>query len=511
MRKTQGPGSARITGFASSRTVEILGAVALTVVMLAFAGRQGFWYDEAYTAAVVQLPYGEFMDEIRANDQGFWLYYVAAKGWSLLFGTSEVGLRSLSIVAHVTATLVTWRILHARLGLRSALVGTTLILTSAMLVNLAFTARGYALLELGIVSLLALQLRVVERGSRAAWRWFVILLMAVPFINPVGGIAGGLALLVVTVIPAHRNRFRPFFAMLLVGLAWIVAIALTQSQPQTFSFTPASSIHRFIGMGAWTLGGSLLAVFVLVAFAVGAGKLVQILRSDVADEASPKPLAAASASLALIPLVLISAAFWLHPPAYARYFVVPAIGVALVSGFAVHGRNAGRGTTAATGLIVALGVAQLVGILVTQPTGHGDDWREAARVLETTVAPDEGLIAPSPHLLVPIKPNGQYSDEPGYVEIWPEPPWSSLAPSQKYLGRPFGPATDLPADLPGVVWVLEEPSESESNKSVSQALETRGFMRTRTVPFWPSLGEEGMQLARYERETQVTIDDSTTS
>ncbi|HTW11797.1 MAG TPA: glycosyltransferase family 39 protein, partial [Solirubrobacteraceae bacterium] len=67
-------------------------------------GHQGLWYDEAFTAMLVKLPFGRMLSTIPRTESTPPLYYCVVWVWSRIFGTGAVGLRTLSALAG-TATV----------------------------------------------------------------------------------------------------------------------------------------------------------------------------------------------------------------------------------------------------------------------------------------------------------------------------------------------------------------------------------------------------------------------
>ena len=57
---------------------------------------QSYWYDEAVTVGLVRMDLPGMLSAIYRHESTPPLYYVLAWGWCKLFGSGEVGLRSLS-------------------------------------------------------------------------------------------------------------------------------------------------------------------------------------------------------------------------------------------------------------------------------------------------------------------------------------------------------------------------------------------------------------------------------
>ncbi len=59
---------------------------------------QSLWLDEATSALVTRMSLADFFGKFMPGDFHPPLYYLALRAWGTLFGTSEIALRSLSIL-----------------------------------------------------------------------------------------------------------------------------------------------------------------------------------------------------------------------------------------------------------------------------------------------------------------------------------------------------------------------------------------------------------------------------
>ncbi len=112
-------------------------------------GLQSFWYDEAYTPVHVLRPsLGATLHGVMRTENSPPLWYIAAWGWSRVFGTGVVALRSLSALAGVATVWVAW-LLGVQVGRRrTAIVLTAIVACNPLLIWYAQEARVYALFAL---------------------------------------------------------------------------------------------------------------------------------------------------------------------------------------------------------------------------------------------------------------------------------------------------------------------------------------------------------------------------
>jgi len=135
----------------------ILGLVFRVVVI----NSQSFWYDEAYTASIIRNSYWDlWLGNVRDHGNPP-LYWILAKAWSELFGSSEVGLRSLSVFLGVCSIPALGILGRKLLSQKAGLIASGLLAVSPWAVALSNEARTYVLLMLlsVICTLLFVELR----------------------------------------------------------------------------------------------------------------------------------------------------------------------------------------------------------------------------------------------------------------------------------------------------------------------------------------------------------------
>ena len=144
--------------------------LAIIVVVVSAAGlrvfainSQSFWYDEAVSA---QLAKSSFADLLlgRAKDNGNPpLYLLCAKAWSDVFGRSEAGFRSFSVVCGALAVLLLALLGRQLLGPQVGLLAAGLLAVSPLQIELSNQARTYSLLQLVAVANTWFFVRWVQR------------------------------------------------------------------------------------------------------------------------------------------------------------------------------------------------------------------------------------------------------------------------------------------------------------------------------------------------------------
>ena len=159
---------------ARSRLFWIVAAITALAATLRLAtlGLQSYHHDEIVTAGrVLRGSLWHAVEKVGASESAPPLYYLLAWLWTQVFGTAEVGLRSLSAVAGIAVVPVAF-LLGAELnGRRTGIAAAALVAVNPMLVWYSQEARCYSLLVLltSIALLFFLRALRSESGRDLAW------------------------------------------------------------------------------------------------------------------------------------------------------------------------------------------------------------------------------------------------------------------------------------------------------------------------------------------------------
>ena len=141
---------------------------------------QSFWYDEAVTVGLVRMDFGDMLDRIPESESTPPLYYIVAWLWAKVFGTGEVGLRSLSALCGTAFVPVVYAIGAAPSASASAWWRPALAAVNPLLVWYSQEARTYALLLLlaGLSFLFFIRLLTGDPRRRTLVLWAVVSALA---------------------------------------------------------------------------------------------------------------------------------------------------------------------------------------------------------------------------------------------------------------------------------------------------------------------------------------------
>jgi hypothetical protein len=151
------------------RTGILLGAtvVGAALLRLATLDSQSFGDFETYTVVLQRMSFGSMVSEIPEFEGTPPLYYIVSWFWSQLFGTGEVGLRTLPAILSIATVPVTYAIGRTLVNARVGLIAAALMAVNPLAVWYAQEARAYALLMfLTALGLLFFVRLLRDTGSR---------------------------------------------------------------------------------------------------------------------------------------------------------------------------------------------------------------------------------------------------------------------------------------------------------------------------------------------------------
>ena len=122
-------------------------AIAAETRFLGLADRS-LWFDEAYSVSVTHGSFLQLVWSVRLFDTHPPLYYALLKGWTLLFGSGEIAVRSLSAVFGVLMVPLLYGFARRMADREVALAAAALLAGSAFAARAAQEARMYPLLGL---------------------------------------------------------------------------------------------------------------------------------------------------------------------------------------------------------------------------------------------------------------------------------------------------------------------------------------------------------------------------
>ncbi len=378
---------------------EIIGVGGLTgFVLFAAAWRLGIpslSNDEAATWAISGHSFSDLFHVLTASggDRGAGLYYAVMHLWIQVFGTGEVALRSLSVVAAGATVAPLYAVGRRLVGRRAASAAVLLFVTSPFYLAYARDARTYALAIFLVVVASWAFVRALESGTGRDWilyailasvsvyvHWFAALVVLAHYASLVSldprrvawrRVGMGAAVLAVLTCPIgilvlfESNN----------GIDWIAPLNVGELETLASTFT---------GTGARV--GQLVFLVVLAA---GFVSTVAATRRSRATSATRVP--ALVATWFLIPLLATLAISIFKPVLIPRYLIVALPGFALLVGLGLSRLTRKRVVPMLAGVVVlvvlgAHGYANIWG------QAKRESWREIERTVSRDARPTDAIV-----------------------------------------------------------------------------------------------------------------------
>jgi mannosyltransferase len=256
-----------------------------TAVRFATLGMQSYHHDEAWTAGVVlHNSLFKTIGEVGSTESTPPLYYIAAWGWSKLFGSGEWGLRSLSALFGVATIPVVYLIGRRLADFRVGVAAAVLAAVNPALIWYSQEARAYSLLILLSALGFYFFLRARDGFAPRDLTWWALLSGLAVATHYFGAIPA--AVEAVLLLAARRNRA----ALLAVGFVAAVGLALAPLALHQADAGHADFIGR-LGMGTRLWETAVTAVN---------GETGRFISQPLRDRYAILPLLLIAAALALL-------------------------------------------------------------------------------------------------------------------------------------------------------------------------------------------------------------------
>ena len=298
----------------ASTSVEAWLLVGLTglgaVLRFATLGAQSYWFDEAQAAHELHLSFGSMVSQMIVHETNPPLYFVLGWLWARVFGTGEVGLRSLSALIGTAVIPIAYFCGRELVSRRAGLVAAALAALSPFLIWYSQEAREYMLLT----AMCGLSLLYFARAWRdpsgrniALWAVFSALAVLTHFFA--GFLVAPEALWLLYVI---RNRTIAYAAAAVAAVQLaLVPLLVSQAGNSLLGFITGTRLATRIqqvpvAFGLGNLYESSAVRYGLLGAAVLAGAVIVlvVIGSDSRELRGVGAAAALAAVVLLVPLVL---------------------------------------------------------------------------------------------------------------------------------------------------------------------------------------------------------------
>lgn len=146
----------------------ILAILVFVVICVSKIGIWSVWFDESFSVFIAKQNFADIW-HYTALDVNAPLYYFLLRLWGLIFGFSDVALRSLSVVAGVGVIIVGFFLARKLFGNKAGYLSIPLLTLSPMLLRYSTEMRCYTFLVLLLLISTLVFVSVNEKPSRRGW------------------------------------------------------------------------------------------------------------------------------------------------------------------------------------------------------------------------------------------------------------------------------------------------------------------------------------------------------
>jgi mannosyltransferase len=377
----------------------LVGIVALAALLrFATLDARSFWVDEGVVINLVNRGFGDMVSDLVTGTEGTPpLYYMLAWAWTEVFGTGEVGLRSLSAVLGTAVVPVAYLAGRELVGSRVGLVAAVFAAASPIFVWHAQDGRSHSLALLLAGVGFVFFLRALRQGRRSDYAWWAVSSGVALFSHYYTAFAvAPEALLLLLFGPARRLSWAAVMGVVAAGLA-VVPIALAQrgNVDRTYELygplgkrlvqTPAQLL---VGEQPPLQRGSAVVAALLVLVGLWA-----LLRHATGRERNG---AAIALTVGIVGVVAMLAAAAVGVDYISARNVLPTFfPLLLVAACGFAALRAPPATVAVGAVLVALWLAIDL-VTAGVPKFEREDWRGAAEALGPATADRAVVVTPYP-------------------------------------------------------------------------------------------------------------------
>lgn len=270
----------------------LIGVTALAALLRFFALGEGLWLDEVLSVNIASegvgaiLRSGESLSNLNLHPP---LYHLILRFWILLFGHSDLALRSLSALFGTISVLLLYRVGTELFDQKTGLAAGLLLAVSPIAVRFSQEVRPYGLLLLLTLASFLLFIRVLKHGRhyRADLLGYCIANILLVYTHAFGFLALGSQVLYFLIFRnAHVSSKRAFWAAqgatALASLPWIYALARSIHTDAATAIIerrtlPLSLILSDVFLGYWGfMAGASALLLALLSSVLFLGSLLRL-------------------------------------------------------------------------------------------------------------------------------------------------------------------------------------------------------------------------------------------
>ena len=352
---------------------------------------ESYWLDEAVSVKQAQMNYGTTLEMVK-DDVHLPLYFILLNFWIKLFGISELGSRSLSLIFGVFSIFMIYLLAKKMFSLKVALIASALMSVSPIMIYYSQESRPYSLFVLLTLISFYFFACFVEKNEDKyllAYLFFSLLLIYTHLFSFLVIIVQNVYLLYISRFKLKKlmKWFYCQFTLFLLFTPWIPIIISQIKQTLFTEWIPKPTISIVLKTFVDFFGNTLNLLILIFVFAMFVQR-----KKFKSGEKNKLILLLIWSTLSFVIVIVYSTIF---PSDYnTRYllFTLPAIIILFsffISNFTETNKIFGYA------LLVIVILSSLFSVMNQVERTDKDDWRAASEYVKQNIKQDEIiLIAP---------------------------------------------------------------------------------------------------------------------
>jgi mannosyltransferase len=394
------------------RLVVVAELVLGTILGSLFLGTHSLFLDESVSSTLATAPWHRFANVVSHREANMALYYLLLRGW-VVFGHSEIALRSLSVILAVGALWVLIMLARSLFGRRTALIAGLVLAVNPLFIQFAQDVRGYslALLLVSASSYFFVRgIQQVDPPPRLCWTAYTVVTALAAYTNFWAALVPVAQALSLGFLPPGRVPWRRIVAAAVALVVLLVPLGLLIRSTDSAGVDWASGSsagHLFTHIRS-SVPHAALDLLVLIAAVVVVAVVVLARRRPALGAlfARQWPLLFALCWLVVPVGAVVMLSLVYKPLLVVRYLMVslPAavLLIALVIDRVASMARRGALAVAAVLLVVVLG-ASAAGAAQWYANGGPQDFRSAVGYIADRAQPGDGVMIFAPYERVPVE------------------------------------------------------------------------------------------------------------
>lgn len=241
-------------------TILVIGLIVRVPIM-----NQPYWYDEAFTSAMNQVPIADFFTAVQ-GDVHPPLYYLIVRGFTSIFGHTELAMRLPALFSSLGLIVTIYHIGKAYGGVRVA--------KWSALITALLPAAAYYAVEARYPSFLALLLSIAYIGIQRKKLWLTAIPLALVALTHINGWIYIVIMLAVWV--GNNNKLRALILPTATIILWIPTVLIQAKDVSDGFWLPQYPVYQHaiemtIGtrfVSAWTAFLPMVFVMAIIGLAI---------------------------------------------------------------------------------------------------------------------------------------------------------------------------------------------------------------------------------------------------